>query len=50
MKCLIGHKNWLSALSFAYALQDKRQIAECLENILNKIGREVNFDLSAVLI
>lgn len=36
MKCLIGHKNWLSALRFAYALQDKRQIAECLENILNK--------------
>ena len=39
MKCLIGHKNWLSALRFAYALQDKRQIAECLEKI-EELGSE----------
>ena len=33
MTYLVSKKQWLQAIRFAYVLQDKEQIAECLENI-----------------
>lgn len=34
MSYLAGKKQWIQAIRFAYILQDKEQMAECLENIL----------------